>query len=69
MFTVSFLSPLQVDKEAPDVAEVIKPVFISVDPLRDTVPRLKAHAKEYHPRIRWMTGKYDDVRHPCSIDT
>lgn len=51
----------RVEKEAPDVYAMIKPIFISVDPLRDTIPKLKSYSKEYHPRIRWLTGPYDKL--------
>lgn len=50
-----------VEKHHADVYRYVKPIFISVDPLRDTQERLAAYATEFHPRIRWLTGKYEDL--------
>lgn len=42
------------------VGKVI-PVFISVDPKRDTPQRLKQYAKEFHPRTVWLTGSHENL--------
>lgn len=34
----------------------VQPLFISVDPERDTVERLKTYAEAFHPRIIGITG-------------
>lgn len=34
----------------------IQPLFVSVDPLRDTPARLKEFAARFHPRLRALTG-------------
>ncbi|CAM9267800.1 unnamed protein product, partial [Heterosigma akashiwo] len=39
----------------------IKPVFISVDPDRDSVGQLRAYAKDFHPRFTYLTGTKDQV--------
>ena len=38
------------------------PVFISVDPERDTPERIKAYIKEFHPRMIGLTGSLEDVK-------
>eukprot|EP00461_Guttulinopsis_vulgaris_P000965 UN00965 len=50
-----------IENTDPEVYRRIKPIFISVDPLRDTEKRLQQYSKEFHPRIRWLTGKYEDL--------
>lgn len=39
----------------------IKPVFISVDPERDTPQRLKEYMKNYTSEMDWLTGSLDKV--------
>jgi len=39
----------------------IQPVFISVDPERDTVKRVKSYVKEFHPRLIGLTGTKQEV--------
>ncbi|CAL9091623.1 protein SCO1 homolog 2, mitochondrial isoform X1 [Musa acuminata AAA Group] len=40
----------------------IKPVFISIDPQRDTCAQVKAYLKEFDPRIIGLTGPVSSVR-------
>jgi copper(I)-binding protein len=40
----------------PEVAEQVVPVFVSVDPDRDTVERLAGYVRYFHPRLRGITG-------------
>ena len=44
------------------VAVGVVPVFISVDPERDTPERIKAYIKEFHPRMIGLTGSLEDVK-------
>lgn len=37
------------------------PLFITVDPERDTPPRLKEYAKAFDPRIIYLTGSADEI--------
>lgn len=39
----------------------IKPIFISIDPERDTPEQLKRYKKDYDPRITWLTGSMEEV--------
>lgn len=36
----------------------IKPVFISVDPQRDTVGQMRHYGVDFHPSLDWLTGGY-----------
>eukprot|EP00501_MAST-03F_sp_TOSAG23-6_P002074 GSMAST32.ASY1.ANO1.2166.1 assembled CDS len=40
----------------PKVDAVIKPVFISVDPKRDSIAQLKNYKQDYHPKFDFLTG-------------
>lgn len=48
-------------EEAPDKAAVVQPVFVTVDPERDTVEVLKAYAGHFHPRLLALTGTPEEV--------
>jgi protein SCO1/2 len=39
----------------------IVPVFISIDPRRDTPARMKAYKKDYMPQMLWLTGTDEEV--------
>lgn len=43
-------------------AENIVPLFITVDPERDTVSVLSDYAENFHPRLRALTGTLEQVR-------
>ncbi|CAI9107933.1 OLC1v1007418C1 [Oldenlandia corymbosa var. corymbosa] len=40
----------------------IVPVFISVDPERDTVEQVRAYVTEFHPNLIGLTGSVDEVK-------
>ncbi|MBF0169379.1 MAG: SCO family protein [Alphaproteobacteria bacterium] len=42
-------------------AAKIQPLFISVDPERDTAQRLADYVPAFHPRLIGLTGKIEDV--------
>ncbi len=42
--------------ELGDGAKDIQPIFISVDPERDTVAQMKLYASNFHPRLLALTG-------------
>lgn len=46
---------------APDKAEAVLPVFITVDPARDTVEALASYAAHFHPRLMALTGTEAEV--------
>jgi len=53
-------------KKMPDVANV-QPVFISVDPSRDTPSVVKEYIKEYHDDILGLTGTVEQVSKVCKV--
>ncbi|CAM9903890.1 unnamed protein product [Ectocarpus fasciculatus] len=42
-------------------AGVVKPVFVSVDPDRDSLAQLKHYAQDFHHSIEYLTGTKDQV--------
>ncbi|XP_024967065.1 protein SCO1 homolog 1, mitochondrial [Cynara cardunculus var. scolymus] len=40
----------------------IVPVFISVDPERDTVEQVREYVKEFHPKLIGLTGHPDEIK-------
>ncbi|XP_030961760.1 protein SCO1 homolog 1, mitochondrial [Quercus lobata] len=51
-----------VDKIKEKAGIEIVPVFISVDPERDTVEQVREYVKEFHPKLIGLTGTSDEVR-------
>ena len=49
-------------------AQPVQPVFITIDPARDTRSRLKAYFAEagFHEKFISLTGNNDEVRKVCS---
>lgn len=47
--------------ESKQNAEIF-PVFVTIDPQRDTASHLRAYLKEFHPRIVGLTGPAAAVR-------
>lgn len=39
----------------------IRPVFITIDPERDTAARLKEYKKNYTPEMHWLTGSVEKI--------
>ena len=52
----------QVEASDPATAAKVTPVFVTVDPARDTPPVVKAFAATFHPRAIGLTGR------PAAID-
>lgn len=46
---------------APDKAALLQPVFISVDPARDTPAQLKDYLSYFHPRLTGLTGSPEQI--------
>mmetsp|Transcript_609 Transcript_609/g.976 ORF Transcript_609/g.976 Transcript_609/m.976 type:complete len:296 (-) Transcript_609:39-926(-) len=49
-------------QEYPDLAKNVKPIFVSVDPARDSLKALKEYAKDFHPTYVFLTGSPDQVQ-------
>ncbi|KIJ54650.1 hypothetical protein M422DRAFT_41895 [Sphaerobolus stellatus SS14] len=43
----------------------VKPVFVSVDPARDSVEQVRRYAQDFHPRLIALTGSYPAVKSMC----
>jgi protein SCO1 len=43
----------------------VTPVFVSVDPRRDTPARLKEYKKQWHPRMVMLTGSNEQIKNAC----
>jgi len=44
-----------------DMAENITPIFITVDPERDTPAQIKTYLESFHPRMVGLTGTQDQI--------
>mgnify|MGYP003662498567 FL=1 len=51
----------QAEKDDPALAERIQPIFISVDPERDTPAVLKQYVSAFHPRLIGLTGSAEEI--------
>jgi len=45
----------------PEQAQQIQPLFISVDPARDTLENLAAYSAYFHPRMLGLTGPIEEL--------
>ena len=50
------------EREHPDKAAKLQPIFISVDPARDTPPVVKAFVNAFHPRLVGLTGSEAEIK-------
>ena len=41
--------------------EAVQPIFVTVDPARDTVEQMKLYASNFHPRLIALTGTPEQV--------
>jgi len=41
--------------------DAVQPIFITVDPARDTPDQLKAYAENFHPRLLALTGSAEQI--------
>lgn len=44
---------------------IVQPIFISVDPARDSVAQVRRYVSDFHPRLLGLTGAYDTVKATC----
>ncbi|MDA7948055.1 MAG: SCO family protein, partial [Hyphomicrobiaceae bacterium] len=43
-------------------AKEVTPVFITVDPKRDTVEQMKSYVENFHPSLVGLTGSAEEIR-------
>jgi len=41
---------------------IVQPIFITVDPARDTAPQMATYCAEFHPRLIGLTGTEEQIR-------
>lgn len=51
----------QFEQQAPQRAAKVAPIFISVDPARDTVPVMRQYVSAFHPRLVGLTGSEAEI--------
>ncbi|KAK2462359.1 hypothetical protein APHAL10511_005665 [Amanita phalloides] len=54
-----------VDKVVRDHGPIFLPIFISVDPARDTPSQVKRYLQEFHPSYIGLVGSYEDTKAIC----
>jgi protein SCO1/2 len=42
--------------------EAVQPIFVTLDPERDTIERLAEYVSSFHPRLIGLTGAPEDIR-------
>jgi protein SCO1/2 len=52
----------QLEKTDPALAERIQPIFITVDPERDTPEVMKQYVSAFHPRLIGLTGTPQQIK-------
>lgn len=43
-------------------AEKVTPIFVTIDPQRDTVPQIASYVENFHPRMVGLTGTPEEVK-------
>jgi protein SCO1/2 len=51
----------QFDQEHPDAAAKLQPIFVTIDPARDTPAQLKTWVAAFHPRLIGLTGSESEI--------
>jgi protein SCO1 len=54
-------------KDRPEIAEKLVPIFVSIDPARDSLQALKSYAKDFHPSYIFLTGAPEQVRRMAKL--
>jgi len=45
--------------------QIFQPLFISVDPARDTLPQVTHYLQDFHPRLTGLIGDYASTKAVC----
>ena len=48
-------------RNKPELAEKVQPLFITIDPERDTVPVMKDYVSLFHPKLTGLTGTQPQI--------
>lgn len=54
-----------IDKVKEKAGHVMRPVFITCDPVRDTPAVLKDYLQEFHTDLIGLTGTYQQIKDVC----
>jgi len=49
------------EKDRPELAEKVQPLFVTIDPERDTPEAIKAYTANFHPRLIGLTGTAEQI--------
>lgn len=49
------------EKNDPELADKVQPIFITIDPERDRPEQLKQYVSAFHPRLIGLTGSVDEI--------
>jgi protein SCO1 len=44
---------------------IVRPIFITCDPARDTPQVIKSYLEDFHPATIGLTGTYDEIKQTC----
>ncbi|KAF8632404.1 hypothetical protein AX17_004845 [Amanita inopinata Kibby_2008] len=53
------------DRVVKEYGSVFQPIFISVDPARDTPARIQKYLEDFHPSFIGLVGSYDAIKAVC----
>jgi hypothetical protein len=56
---------VMIDLVKAKAGDVMRPIFISCDPARDTPAVVRAYLKEFHPDILGLTGTWEETKAIC----
>jgi protein SCO1 len=51
----------EADKQHARAAPSLTPLFVTIDPARDTIGQLKYYSRDFDPRFQWLTGTWEQV--------
>lgn len=58
-------NPRLIPRLEKECGSAIQPLFISVDPPRDSPKQIKSYLADFHPRLVGLTGTYEEVKRVC----
>jgi len=61
------VSAVESSQPASSSLRFVKPIFVSVDPARDSVEQVRRYALDFHPRLVALTGPYADIKAMCKV--
>lgn len=54
-------------KDHPELAKKVVPLFVSIDPARDSLKALKAYGRDFHPSYVFLTGAPEQVQQMAKL--